>query len=229
MLRHSTHLADATDWRLYYITDTEYSGGLTAVPDVVVEAVKGGAGVVQVRDKTLSDEEFAELTVACQHAVRNQLGQQRFEQVRFFVNDRLDVARQLGCHLHLGQTDTPISEARAVLGEEVMIGLSTSTPRQVREAVNHQLADVLGIGPFAVTPTKPDAATPLGLTGISQCVQATAGSKVKCVAIGGINTTNAADIYRRTGVDGICVVSAIAAASDPAQVAAQLFSALHRE
>lgn len=231
MTRRSLALAAATDFSLYHVTDSALSGGIDAVPSVAAAAVRGGAGVLQLRDKDVTDADFAELVRACRAALMAELGRETGGRVPLFVNDRLGVAAELGCHLHLGQHDAPIGEARAALGEQLMIGLSASAVDQTRSALAEGRADVLGLGPVFATGTKPDAAPPLGLEGLSACLatwplqgrQGPAGPV--SVAIGGIGPRNAADIAA-TGVGGICVVSAIAAAEHPDTAAAALRAAV---
>lgn len=233
MRRSSLGLAASTDFRLYHVTDSALSGGLDAVPSVAAAAVRGGAGVLQLRDKDATDADISELVRACRTALVAELGRETAERFPLFVNDRLAVAAELGCHLHLGQDDVPVGEARAALGEQLMIGLSASTVEQTREALAEGAADVLGIGPIVATGTKPDAAAPLGLEGLDACLAAWPrdgregrGGPLApaAVAIGGIGPGNAADIAA-TGVDGICVVSAIATAEQPDTAAAALRAA----
>lgn len=229
----SSHGAHAVDLSLYLVTDSALSGGIDRVPSVVAAAVRGGAGTVQVREKTASDDDVAELVRACREAIRGAVGAERAERIAVFVDDRPQVAARLRCHLHVGQTDMPVREARTLLGEDLMIGLSASDPAQVRAAVEAGDADLLGIGPVRATATKTDAAAPLGIQGLAACLReipkATAGRGrlPATVAIGGIDVENAAEVAA-TGVGGICVVSAIARAEDPEAAARALRAALER-
>lgn len=231
MTRDSLRLAASTDFSLYHVTDSALSGGLDAVPTVAAAAVRGGAGVLQLRDKDATDSDFTELVRACRTALAAELGREAADRFPLFVNDRLAVAAELGCHLHIGQDDVPLSEARTALGEQLMIGLSASTVEQTRSALADGAADVLGIGPLFATGTKPDAAAPLGLDGLNACLDAWPRERPEgpvdpvAVAIGGIGPGNAADIAA-TGVDGICVVSAIATAEHPDTAAAALRAAV---
>ena len=214
-------LASTTDWRLYYVTDTALSGGIDRVAGIVEQAILGGAGVVQVRDKAIDDRAFAALTVDCMAAA-----DRAFDQVghraAIFVNDRLEVAADLGLHLHLGQSDADPADARRLLGDQLLIGLSISNAAHLAAELMSPTADVLGLSPLWATPTKTDTDPPLGLQGARELVAATAGTAAT-VAIGGINAQTAADAIS-TGVDGICVVSAIASAPDPRAAAAQLLA-----
>lgn len=214
-------LAKAVDWRLYVVTDTELAGGPDRVPRIVEQAVLGGAGVVQVRDKHMSEMEFVALTRACVDATRR-VFDATGHQAAVFVNDRLHVAEELGLHFHMGQSDGDVREARRRLGQDLMIGLSISNLAQLRTELLDQTADVLGLSPIWSTPTKTDTDPPLELPGAKQVVDLTAG-RAKTVAIGGINAVNARWVID-TGVDGICVVSAIMSAPDPLAAAEELMS-----
>ena len=209
------------DWRLYFVTDTALSGGIDRVPAVVEEAIIGGVGVIQVRDKDLDDDDFARLTRDVMLAA-DRAFDVTGRRVDIFVNDRLDIADHLGLHLHLGQSDGDIHEARRRLGTGVTIGLSVSTPAQLDAALADPAADVVGLSPVWATPTKTDTDPALGLDGARALARRAAG-RVRTVAIGGINAGNARSVIE-TGVDGVCVVSAIAAAPDPRAAAEELLS-----
>lgn len=212
----------ATDFSLYFVTDTKLCGGLDRVPNVVYEAVMGGVGVVQVRDKELSDGRFADLARACEQQLRR-AEQDSGRSAQLFVNDRLSVAADLGLNVHVGQSDAAAADARAALGPDLMVGLSVSTPGEVRAAVAERQTDVLGIGPAWATPTKTDAAPALGPDGVSECAEIARTGGLVSVAIGGINPSTATELAG-VPVDGLCVVSAIAAAQDPRKAAAELLS-----
>ena len=132
----------------------------------------------------------------------------------------MNVAAELGLHLHLGQSDGDIHEARRRLGTGVTIGLSVSTPAHLEAELADQTADVVGLSPIWATPTKTDTDPALGLDGARTLVRLAAG-RVRTVAIGGINAGNARSVIG-TGVDGVCVVSALAAAPDPRAAAEEL-------
>ena len=201
------------DLSLYLVTDSRRCGGRD-VPDVVAAAVAGGVTAVQVRDKDASRRELLALVRAVQAAVAG-------TGVPVVVNDAVDVALLAGADgVHVGQDDLPPEEIRALLGPDVLLGLSVSSVAQARaaERLPAGTVDHLGVGPVWRTATKPDAAEPLGLDGLRQVV---AASTLPCVAIGGIDAHNAAAV-RATGVAGLCVVSAVCAAPDPAAAARSL-------
>ncbi|MFT3888682.1 MAG: thiamine phosphate synthase [Arachnia sp.] len=211
-MRARAGLAAGVDWRLYFVTDTPLAGGPERVPALVEQAVLGGAGVVQVRDKELDDAAYRSLCEACVTA-----NERAFDacgrRAALVVNDRLDVAADLGLHFHQGQSDGDVATARSRLGADLLIGLSISNTTQLESELADPTADVLGLSPVWATPTKTDTDPPLGLDGVRALVRRIDGAAA-AVAIGGISLGNARDVIA-TGVDGICVVSAIVSASDP--------------
>ena len=102
----------AVDWRLYYVTDPSLAGGRDKVASTVEQAVLGGVTVVQFRDKEAGDQAFRQGVLACQKAIERAVtkGAARAD---LFVNDRLEVAAQLGTHLHIGQSDGDPARIRA--------------------------------------------------------------------------------------------------------------------
>ncbi|WP_158774238.1 thiamine phosphate synthase [Cobetia sp. L2A1] len=200
------------DLSLYLVTDPALCArrGLEAT---VMAAVRGGVSVVQLRDKHVSD---AEMIV---QAKRLKALLDEYE-VPLIINDRLEVALASGADgLHIGQGDGDPAEARRVLGDDALIGLSVQTLEQLAQ-VDVEHLDYLGLGPVFATPTKPDHAAPLGLEGLARLVRA---SPLPTVAIGGLTLINAREVMA-SGTDGLAVVSALCTAADPA-MAAQEFLA----
>lgn len=210
-----------TDWRLYYVTDPELAGGRDNVAATVEQAVLGGTGVVQFRDKHATDEEFRAGVLACQRAIERAVAAGA-SGAELFVNDRVEVAAELGTHLHIGQGDATARAARAAIGPDRLLGISVSSRKEMAAVVREGLADVVGLSPVWDTPTKTDAAPALGLAGVRELL-ALLPEGVRAVAIGGIKATNASALIE-AGVDGICVVSAIAAAPDPRLAAHDLIT-----
>lgn len=217
-------IAEATDWRLYLVTDPHLGGGQDAVPGIVAEAVRGGVGVVQVRDKECDDDEFA-VHAAAIAAAADRAASEVGRRVPVFVNDRLEVARELGLHLHIGQRDEPLARARAALPDELMLGLSIESDVQLVEALADPAVapDVIGASPVWSTATKADTAPALGVQGADRIARVAADAGVRSVGIGGVSPTNVADLAT-TALDGVCVVSAIMAAPDPRAAAADLLA-----
>lgn len=198
------------DWSLYLVTDRPLSLG-RPLEEIVGAAVDGGVTAVQLREKECSTREF----VALARKLRALLAPRG---IPLLINDRIDVA--LAAHadgVHIGQTDMPYPDARRLLGPDALIGLSVETAEQATEAAAWD-CDYLGVGPLFATATKPDAAPAWGL-GRFTALRTT--SRHKLVAIGGLNSSNAAAVTA-AGADGIAVVSAICSAPDPRAAAAGL-------
>ncbi|SDQ36859.1 thiamine phosphate synthase [Quadrisphaera sp. DSM 44207] len=205
------------DPTLYLVTDTALSAP-RAVPDVVRAAAAGGASAVQVRDKRASARDLLALV----RAVRDALADH--PSVAVLVDDAVDVAVLAGADgVHVGQSDLPAEEVRALLGPQRLVGLSVGSAAEAAAAADLPpgTVDYWGLGPVWATPTKPDAAAPLGLDGLRALVAPARRAGVATVAIGGVDAERAPAV-RATGVDGICVVSAVAAAADPRAAAARL-------
>lgn len=201
------------DLRLYLVTDTAMCGA-RGVPETVRRAVSGGATTVQVRDPHASGRELHELVAR----VREELVGTG---VALLVDDRLDVALTAGADgVHLGQSDLPVERARAVAGPDLLVGWSVTDRTELDEAnaLPDGVVDYLGVGPVFSTPTKPGHAEPTGVDGLRELV---AASRIPTAAIGGVHGDNAAQVAA-TGVGGLCVVSEICAAADPAAAAAGL-------
>ncbi|NEM07465.1 thiamine phosphate synthase [Geodermatophilus normandii] len=205
------------DPALYLVTDTALAGP-RGVPEVVRAAVAGGVTAVQVRDKTASRRDLYALTLAVKEVLAG-------TGVVLFVNDAVDVALLADADgVHVGQDDLPAADVRALIGPDRLLGLSAGSDDElsVALALPPGTVDVVGIGPVWSTPTKPDAGTGLGPGGVAALAAKAAAGGLQSVAIGGIDVERAPLV---TGVDGICVVSAICAAPDPAAAARALRSA----
>jgi thiamine-phosphate pyrophosphorylase len=182
-----------------------------SLEDVVMQAVRGGAAWVQLREKHLSTHAFIEQALRLKERLA-------LAGVPLLINDRVDVALAVGADgVHLGQDDMPIPLARRLLGQEAIIGLSVERWEDVEKA-QHLEVDYLGASPVFATPTKVDTKGAWGLQGLARIK---AYSRHSLVAIGGLNATNIADAVR-AGADGIAVVSAICSVPEPQQAALDL-------
>lgn len=137
----------AVDYSLYLVTDsTAAILGDRRLDEVVEAALRGGVGVVQLRDKT-SDTAALVATARRLHAVTRRHG------VPLLVNDRVDVALAAGCEgVHVGQDDMDLSLARRLLGPDAIIGVTVGTVDEALRACEGG-ADYLGIGTVYATPT----------------------------------------------------------------------------
>lgn len=189
--------------RLYPITDRGLSGVSHAEQTACLCA--GGATFVQLREKHLSPREFyAEAVEAVRIA--------HLRGARVIVNDRADVALAAGADgVHLGQDDLPPAAARALLGEEAIIGFSTHDLEQARAAAGLPI-NYLAIGPVYRTASKENPDPVVGLEGVRQ-VRAAIG-RLPLVAIGGMTPENACQVLE-AGADSVAVISSLIAAGDP--------------
>jgi len=199
----------AFDLSLYLVVGPDATAGRD-VTSVALAAVRGGATMVQLRYKSGASE--------IMQSAREVIEVLRPTGVPVIINDRVDLARALGAQgVHVGQGDTSPADARRVLGEDAIVGLSITDPAQLG-AVDPQVVDYLGVGPIFATGSKPDATPPLGLETLSRI----AGSvRLPVAAIGGITEENAGAVIR-AGADGLAVISAICAADDPEEAARML-------
>lgn len=176
----------------------------------IQEAAAGGAQVVQLREKGLSDRALLERA----RQVRRWTRQAR---VLLIVNDRPDVARLAEADgVHLGQEELPVKEARRVLGPDAFIGISTHDMDQVRQAVLDG-ASYIGVGPTFPSGTKSFDQ----LAGLEFVRQATAETSLPAFVIGGVNLQTI-DEAITAGARRVAVGQAICQADDPRQVAAEL-------
>lgn len=195
---------------LYFVTDRELCGGRD-LADVVLQAIRGGASCVQLREKDISTRFFVE------EALRIKKLMAPFR-VPLIINDRLDVALAVGAEgIHVGQEDMPYEIARKWMGPKAIIGLSVEEWEDVERAEGLDV-DYLGVSPIFATPTKTDTKGPWGMEGLSRI---RVFSRHPLVAIGGLNASNA-EAAVLAGADGVAVVSAICASPDPYRSALEL-------
>ena len=191
------------DMSLYLVTDRPLSRGRD-IEWIVEEAVKGGATVVQLREKDCSTAEFVSIASRLMEKLKP-LG------VPLIINDRIDVALAVDADgVHIGQSDMPYATARRLLGNDKIIGLSVETMDEVVEA-NALDVDYIGVSPVYSTATKTDTLQPFGLQGLRRAAEL---SRHRIVAIGGMNEATVGDVIA-CGIEGVAVVSAIVSADSP--------------
>lgn len=185
---------------VYFVTDPAAD---RPVIDQALAAARGGARLIQLRDKKADDAGMLRMAQDVL-AVLRPLG------VRLVVNDRVEVALRAGADgLHIGQGDGDPAAIRSRIGPDMMLGLSIETAAQL-ETVPARTVDYLGVGPLRATATKPDHAAPLGFDGLARIVRATS---LPCIAIGGLGAGDAPAL-RAAGAAGLAVVTAISRAPD---------------
>ncbi len=195
---------------LYLVTDRGLCGDRN-LEDVVLKAIRGGICCVQLREKILPTRLFVEQALRIK-ALVSPLN------IPLLINDRVDVALAIGADgVHVGQDDMPFEIARRLMGPQAIMGISVETWEDVERAEDLDV-DYLGVSPVFVTPTKNNTKGAWGLAGLARIK---AFSRHPLVAIGGINSANAADVIR-AGADSIAVVSALCSAEDPMKSAREL-------
>ena len=195
---------------VYLVLGLDGNGGRTAL-EVAAEAIAGGVTLIQLREKKAQLrrvlEEGSRLRELC-----------RSHGVPFVVNDRIDLAILLDADgVHVGQDDVPGLQARQLLGEDKIVGISAGNWEEAEWAMS-QRPDYLGIGPIYATATKQDAGEAIGTSLIEKVKERWS---IPVVGIGGIQSSNAAAVIR-AGAEGVAVVSAITTHTDPRASASRL-------
>jgi thiamine-phosphate pyrophosphorylase len=186
---------------LYVIPD-RVIGAPLSLEEQTLFALKGGATIIQLRDKSMDAKELLK-------TARRMASICAENDALFIVNDRLDVALLSGADgVHLGQDDLPIAEARVLidsiqLSRFFLLGASAHTALEAMQAETDG-ADYLGLGAAFGTNSK-DNAKVIGLSGLREARMST---RLPCVAIGGITLENLSEVMD-TGVDGAAVISAV--------------------
>ena len=197
------------DLTLYAITDRHWLNGET-LKSQVEKALKGGATMIQIREKDLNEKDFLlaaeELLALC-----------RSYNVPFIVNDNVELAVKIGADgVHVGQSDMNARDVRALIGNDKILGVSTQTVEQALFAQECG-ADYLGVGAVFPTGSKDDAEVLDRKTLMDICKAVS----IPVVAIGGITKDNVREL-KGTGIAGISVISAIFAQKDIQNATAEL-------
>lgn len=191
-------------YALMYVTDDRILSD-TEFFKILEDALKGGASIIQLREKSCSTLSFYNRALKTKALCLNY-------DVPLIINDRIDIALAVNADgVHIGQTDMPYNKARALLGATKIIGLSVSNTQQAIEAENLKV-DYIGISPIFNTATKKsDLAPSLGIEGLKM-IRPLFSKPIVC--IGGVHQKNVANIIKN-GANGIAVISAISKAEYP--------------
>ncbi|MBU5316623.1 thiamine phosphate synthase [Clostridium bornimense] len=182
--------------RLYLVTDSEILKGRDFYAEIE-NALRGGVTAVQLREKNCDGKEFLEKAIKLRELTRKY-------GAWFIINDRIDIALLCDADgVHVGQSDIPAIEARKILGNNRIIGVSARTIEEAKEA-ELQGADYLGVGAIFPTSTKSDAkiVTMEQLRAIRESVS------IPVIAIGGL-TLGRVRLLKQYNIDGYAVISAI--------------------
>lgn len=183
--------------------------------EITVEnAIKGGASIVQLREKDSPEEEILRLGTALLKLTK------RYG-IPLIINDSPELAKEIGADgVHLGENDSSIAHARAILGGEAIIGVSCYGRLERGVNAEREGADYVAFGTPFFTPTKPDR-TPTSFDILKEAKRRIKGIPV--FAIGGITPENARSVLE-TGVDGIAVITSVFGAADPEKASRELAS-----
>lgn len=197
------------DLQLYAITDRYWLDG-ASLADQVEDVLKNGATFLQLREKNFSHEEMVEEAKTIQKIAAKY-------HVPFVINDDIYAAKEINADgVHIGQSDMEYQQARKILGDDKIIGVSASNLEEAL-AAEKLGADYIGVGAVFHTDTKADA-TSLTLEDLKNITDTVS---IPVVAIGGINADNLLQL-KGTGIDGISVISAIFGQPDPGAATRQL-------
>jgi thiamine-phosphate pyrophosphorylase len=201
-------------FRLYVVTDRQQTAG-RPLEEVLMAAAGGGAGAIQLREKDLSARELYALGARLQEVLAPY-------QVPLLINDRLDVALALdAAGVHLAAHSLPTAQARRVLGAHRLLGVSTHSVAEARQA-EAEGADFVVFGPVFETPSKLAYGPPQGLQHLADVVRQVT---LPVLAIGGIDHTNLSQVMQ-AGAYGVAMIRAVLAAPDPGAATHRLHRAL---
>jgi thiamine-phosphate pyrophosphorylase len=191
-----------SDYRLYLVTDSRLHKGYSVLEQVKF-ALQGGIRIVQLREKEMPETDFIKLASEALKLTRS-------HNAFLVINDSVETVCVLGADgLHLGQEDMPLAEARKIVGDDVVIGVSVKTVEEALHA-EHNGADYVAVNGVFPTATKEDLGYLPGLEGVAKIRQAT---RLPVIGIGGINLHNCPSVIE-AGAHGIAVVTAITLSED---------------
>lgn len=200
------------DYSLYLVTDRDILGNRNLYK-AIEDSIKGGATVIQLREKFINDEKFLEIAKELQKVTKKY-------NIPLIINDNVKIAKEIDAEgVHIGQSDESLEEARKILGKDKIIGVSVGS---VEEALKAEAggADYLGIGTVFYTGSKKDINEPLGLKNLEIIAHSV---KIPSVAIGGIHLDNIKEVMK-TGVCGVAVISEILGKEDIEKASKTLLS-----
>ena len=187
---------------LYCITAEEHSLGRSNI-EVVQKMIDAGVTIIQYREKDKKMKaKYSECLLI--RKMTKEAG------VTFIVNDDIDLAIIVGADgVHIGQDDLPIEKVRQLVGEDMIIGISTHSPEEAQQAVKSG-ADYIGVGPIFKTATKKDVCDPVGFTYLEYVAR---NISIPFVANGGIKVDNIAEEVKK-GAGCIAVITEITTSAD---------------
>jgi thiamine-phosphate pyrophosphorylase len=201
------------DFKLYLITDRKQVKMPLAA--AIRLALEGGVRAVQLREKDLPVRELLLLAQELR-TVTNEFG------ARLFINDRVDVASAVNADgVHLGHQSMSVKAVRKVVGNNMLIGVSTHGVEEAKDAEAGG-ADFITIGPIFDTPSKAKLGVPVGLSVIKELKSEL---NIPFYALGGVKSGNIAHIIG-AGATGVALISAIMAAQDIRKASIKIVEAI---
>jgi thiamine-phosphate pyrophosphorylase len=195
---------------LYFVTDHHMTGGRSQI-EIIEAAFRGGVQLLQYRDKELSESDF-------RAEGREVVALARRYGAMVLFNDRVEAAAELKADgVHLGQDDLPATEARRLLGEKAIIGLSTHNEAEVAAAGVPEIAaaiSYINIGPMFPTATKDHSAHPA--LGLHEVLRLSRLTQHPFTTMGGIKAHHLPELFA-SGIKTVAMVTEISLAPDPAQ------------
>ncbi|NDY42660.1 thiamine phosphate synthase [Dissulfurirhabdus thermomarina] len=206
--RPASNAAAAVDFSLYLVTGRRGIPGGRGLLDAVREALEGGVGAVQLREKDLPPRDLLPLALELRDLTRR-------HGARLLVNDRVDVALAAGADgVHLAATSLPVAAVRRITGPGFLVGVSTHSVAEVLEA-EAAGADFVTFGPVYPTPSKARYGPPVGLGPLREACRRAA---LPVFALGGVKAANVAEVLE-AGAAGVALISAVLWAPRPAEAA----------
>jgi thiamine-phosphate pyrophosphorylase len=179
--------------------------------DIIMQAVDGGVGTVQLREKDLKTRDLYKLAKVAREITNK-------KNVKLIINDRVDVAIAVNADgVHLGWQSLDIDIARRMIGQDKLIGFSAHSLKDA-ESAEKSGADYISISPIFDTTHKDFFVKPFGVDGIGKIKELV---NVPVIALGGINENNVEEVLEN-GADGIAVISAIILSDNPEKSATNL-------
>jgi len=209
----------SSNYRLQFIT---HSTDRYTYEESARLALEGGCRWVQLRMKGAEESD----RVACALRVQAMC---RAVGATFIVDDDVLLARRIGADgVHLGKEDMPIAEARAILGEGVIIGATVNSFEDFEAHINGSLPDYFGCGPFRFTTTKKRLAPTLGIEGYRSIISRMheRDITIPIVAIGGITKDDIPKILA-TGIGGIALSGSVLQADNPVNEMQEIVSIIN--
>ena len=189
------------DLLLYGVTDSKYLKG-RKMSELVEEAILGGVTMIQLREKEMTHEAFKQEALDVQSVCQKHL-------VPLIINDDVELCKEIDADgVHIGQDDLNLKEARKILGEDKIIGVSAHNYEEAKIALENG-ADYLGVGAIFATQTKDDAQN-ISMDTLNEICQKV---DIPVVAIGGINQVNILE-FMGAAIDGVAIVSSIFGSDD---------------